>query len=199
MSQEEEIDFGVPVEDIKGGDPFVTNPGRYLAKINAFAKQDTKSGDKSFINCEFELLDTADTENEVSLGRKVWDIFNFNPEALWKIKSLLKAIYPDFTGQKVPKDITEKFVSMWVYLDKYNGNENFRAKNYQNADEWEGLNFRVADGELISLGDKLPPGEEAEAAKAAAKTKTGPKNGKKKDEAAALPSGGTLEEGEVDI
>jgi len=152
----DDIDLDVNLEDVDSNDDYI-KPGRYLLKVEELERKFSKSGDKEFISAVFRTVDTQDADSEKCLSRSVYEIFNLNEASMWKLKGFLVSIYPGLTGNKIPGDIIGKVFSAVVYIDKYNGNENFRCKRFVDASGWEGVNFSVGDGgELVSTNNGAP-------------------------------------------
>lgn len=144
----DDIDLDVNLEDIPDSEDYI-KPGRYLIKVEELKRDFSTDGSKEFIKATFRTVDTQISENVSCIDRPIFEIFNLNEKSLWKLKGFLNAVYPGLTGNKIPGDIEGKVFSAHVYIDKYGGGESFRCKRFINADDWEGINFIVSDGNLV--------------------------------------------------
>jgi hypothetical protein len=116
-------------------------PGRYLAVISSMEMRETKNGDKKFFNVGFKTIDSESPDLQTSIGLSAWDLFNLNKEALWKLKSLMKACGYDAAGSRIP-NLKGCEVIVDIYQDEYNGKVNLRTRKYLNPSErgWMGIN-----------------------------------------------------------
>jgi hypothetical protein len=140
-------------------------PGRYLVTVSSMEMREAKSGDKKFFNVGFKVKDCEVPELESSIGLQAWDLYNLNKEALWKLKSLVKACGYDAGGSRIP-NLKGCELILDIYEDEYNGKVNLRTRKYQNPSEkgWSGIN------ETRMVGDEAAaPPEGKENAPAASK------------------------------
>jgi len=115
-------------------------PGRYLCRVASMEKKPTKDGSKDFFNLAFQVIDAMAPETEASIGGRVFDIFNINQAALWKLKALISACSFDSTGSRVP-NLIDCEVILDAYEDTYEGRTNTKTKRYKNpqTEGWSGL------------------------------------------------------------
>ena len=173
-------------------------PGRWLTRVVGMEKKATKSGDKDYFNLCFEIIDCEKAEEEAVIGGKVWDIFNVNQAALWKLKALISACGFDATGSRIP-NLTDCEVILDTFEDDYNGNKSIKTKRYKDPSKetWTGLHeTRDASGAMSST-DKAAGTDKAKAPAAPAK---GPLAGKKLASNVKPPAGGAKKgDDEVEI
>lgn len=126
------------LDEVQGRDE--VKAGRYLVRIDDMDLRKSRDKLKEFFNIKFSIVDTMDPALERGIGGTVYDLFNLNKEALWKLKALIAACGFDASGSRVP-NLTGCEVILDVYEDTYNGNTNLRTKRYKNPAEetWSGL------------------------------------------------------------
>lgn len=147
--------------------------GRYLCRVASMEKKPTKDGAKDFFNLAFQIIDALTPETEASIGSRVFDIFNINQVALWKLKALISACGFDSTGSRVP-NLVDCEVVLDVYEEEYQGRVNTKTKRYKNPlqEGWSGLHETRDASEPVSKkgqanepnGKQLPPKGPASAA-----------------------------------
>lgn len=115
-------------------------PGRWLCKIATMEKKPTKDKTKDFFNIAFEILDTDKPELEGYIGSRVFDIFNINQEALWKLKALGSAAGFDMSGSRVP-NMTDAEVILDTFEEEWEGQRRLKTKRYKNPESegWHGI------------------------------------------------------------
>jgi len=147
-------------------------PGRWLTRIASMEMKPTKDKTKSYFNISFEVIDVDKAELEEVIGSRVWDIFNVNQQALWKLKALISACGYDSTGSRVP-NLTDCEVIIDTFEDEYEGNRSIKTKRYKNPlkETWTGLHeTRDASG---ASGKKADEDKAKDAAKAGAQLGSG--------------------------
>jgi hypothetical protein len=114
--------------------------GRFLCVIEVHEKKESRDGTKEFFNIAFRLKDAEDEKVKSAVGALVYDIFNTNKDALWKIKGLIKACGKDASGSRIP-NLKGHEVVLDVFEDDYDGKKNWRTRRYKNPAEygWTGL------------------------------------------------------------
>jgi hypothetical protein len=147
-------------------------PGRWLCRVASMEMKKTKDKSKDYFNISFEVIDVDKAELEDVIGSRVWDIFNVNQQALWKLKALISACGFDSTRNRVP-NLTDCEVVLDTFEDEYEGNRSIKTKRYKNPfkETWTGLHEqRDAGG---ATGAKAEADAAKEAAKAGSKLGTG--------------------------
>lgn len=166
--------------------------GRWLGKISAMEKKATKDRSKDYFNICFEVIDVEKAENEEQIGGKVYDIFNINQAALWKLKALISACGFDATGSRVP-NLIECEVIFDTFEDEYNGSKSIKTKRYKNPSKetWTGIH-ETRDATSVP-GEEKAPDQQQLPASAGAKTGSALANKKiAKPGTVAGGSGGTV-------
>lgn len=176
----EEYDLGTDLGDGQAG-ANVKN-ARYLLKLEAIEKKvrgkekkdgtpDEKAGEE-YLNLRFRIMDASTDEFAGAIGEGVFDIFNLGEKAIWKLKNLIKAALPSYTGSKIPKELIGTFVTAFVFTNEFGGYENLRTKQFKSANGWTGVGYLVDEnGRLESLGGKKPAASKPAASKPANGTK----------------------------
>lgn len=143
-------------------------PGRWLTKIVSMEKKPTKNKEKDYFNLSFEVVDALTPETEQFVGSRVWDIFNINQEALWKLKALISACGFDASGSRIP-NLTGCEVILDTFEDDYQGNKSIKTKRYKNPEQegWNGLHETRDATTGSSAKDKKDDAKSASAPKAA--------------------------------
>lgn len=145
--------------------------GTFLVKVFQMEKKTTRNEGKPYFNLGFKVIDVLTPEKEASIGASLWDLFNVNQEALWKLKALIKACGYDASGSRIP-NLTGCELILEAYLDTYNkDNPQIRTRKYQNVTEkgWSGIaEVRGTDG----TSSQTPSG-----GKTPAKAQAKPSNG----------------------
>lgn len=175
-------------------------PGRWLARVSGMEKKPTKDKTKDYFNLAFEILDCEKPEEESVIGGKVWDIFNVNQAALWKLKALISACGFDATGSRVPNLIGCEVV-LDTFEDDYNGNKSIKTKRYKDPvkEGWTGLHEKRDASGSESSTDKAAGKDAAKDAKPA-QLKTGGALAGKKLASNVKPTGGTKkDDDEVEV
>lgn len=104
----------------------VIEPGTYLASIDKVEETTSQNG-KPYWNVEFTI------QEEPYVGRKVWDIFMLNAEALWKLKRLAKAVGLDLSGRNDidSDDLMNAECHVVIANEMYDGELRNRVKGYK--------------------------------------------------------------------
>ncbi len=134
-----DLDDGVDLDNVPTRGDVET--GRYLWKVTQHEKRDSNNGEKTFFSIGAEIIDVEDEKLKASIGAKVYDLFNINIEAVWKLKSLMKACGLPATGNKIPNLTGLEFVAD-VEEETWDGKKNWRWRRFKSPEEygWSGLN-----------------------------------------------------------
>ena len=174
-------------------------PGRWLARVSGMEKKPTKDKTKDYFNLAFEILDCEKPEDEAVIGGKVWDIFNVNQAALWKLKALISACGFDATGSRVPNLIGCEVV-LDTFEDDYNGNKSIKTKRYKDPvkEGWTGLHEKRDASGSESSTDKASGKDAGKDAKPAQPKTSGALAGKKLA-SNVKPTGGTTKKDDDEV
>jgi hypothetical protein len=173
MSNVNDIDLDVDLDDVEGGEDFTINVGRYLFKLDSMEVRETKGG-RCFMY-EALVVDTQVAKNEKCIGRRVYEIANIEPDSkqFWKVKMLVKGGFGIDKGKKIPGEILGKHFVATVYEEEYNGKTETKIHKHTTAASWEGLNAVVDDEGNVTITNK-PNGAEKKSSSKSKSKKSAP-------------------------
>jgi hypothetical protein len=116
-------EFQVNWDDVAKGE--AVPPGRYPARIDKVEDQTSEKGN-AYWQVTFTLTE------EPAIGRKVWGNFMLQPQSLWKLRQLMKAIGmpTQGVGNLVADEFIGQEVGVIVINETYEGEPRSRVQGF---------------------------------------------------------------------
>ena len=134
--ESDEIELGYDLDKVPGSsDVDVLKEGRYLVTIAKVTQG--KDEDKPQIFITATVVDAELPENADQKGKSFLDNISLQPNAAWKMKQFLDAVYGQAKGTKLRlADLVGRKMVVETFNDNYTGSLRTKSKRFSSASKW---------------------------------------------------------------